>query len=446
MKKDDVKQWYASGEIHPTEKTTIKTVWGFGDIIELEIEKSKGAKTRNLIKENGREKSYVKTKHIQHSRFSKHIATPFRDLKVSEDFTLIDNFESFMGFHKKYLAGQLPDQKFPFSFRLKQGYNFDYCVEDFIRTTTNKSNPKKGVQMAIMYCGEMISQRFLNNPESGIKNYSKIINGWLENGIIKNPNKFARELTDKQMQNWPYSISSSVPNILTHYALYYKLYNFDHITHQNILRMGEAFYAQWDYYPEIIRSPISNKVLCDLKSQIKVVTEQSNHCGSFNARMATGGILFGLEFNSQLAFDTGIRHLEIMLSTFNKHAVYAAQAHRGICALGYMKQFPPHFELIHFAFKKAYGIDFINTQNINGVTPAQAYLRLWEIAHDPLETVVEYWYGVNQMSCSQNGKNQAEMVKQLKRKTNELPRILEWLQLPGFFAKVTNICTTVTSR
>ena len=61
-----------------------------------------------------------------------------------------------------------------------------------------------------------------------------------------------------------------------------------------------------------------------------------------------------------------------------------------------MKQFPPHFELIHFAFKKAYGIDFINTQNINGVTPAQAYLRLWEIAHDPLETVVEYWYGVNQ--------------------------------------------------
>jgi hypothetical protein len=40
MEKEDVKQWYASGEIHPTEKTLIKTVWGFGDIIELEIEKS----------------------------------------------------------------------------------------------------------------------------------------------------------------------------------------------------------------------------------------------------------------------------------------------------------------------------------------------------------------------------------------------------------------------
>ena len=41
IEKKDVKKWYASGKIHPTEKTTIKTVWGFGDIIELEIEKSK---------------------------------------------------------------------------------------------------------------------------------------------------------------------------------------------------------------------------------------------------------------------------------------------------------------------------------------------------------------------------------------------------------------------
>ena len=31
-----------------------------------------------------------KSRHIQHARYSKHIATPFRDLKVSKDFTLID--------------------------------------------------------------------------------------------------------------------------------------------------------------------------------------------------------------------------------------------------------------------------------------------------------------------------------------------------------------------
>ena len=52
-----------------------------------------------------------KSKHIQHARYSKHIATPFRDLKVSEDFTLIDNFDSFMAFHESYLKGKLPDNR-----------------------------------------------------------------------------------------------------------------------------------------------------------------------------------------------------------------------------------------------------------------------------------------------------------------------------------------------
>ncbi|MDA8802801.1 peptidoglycan-binding protein [Amylibacter sp.] len=50
MEKKDVKQWHASGKIHPTEKTTIKTVWGFGDIIELEIEKSKIVEVPKVIK------------------------------------------------------------------------------------------------------------------------------------------------------------------------------------------------------------------------------------------------------------------------------------------------------------------------------------------------------------------------------------------------------------
>ena len=117
--------------------------------------------------------------------------------------------------------------------------------------------------------------------------------------------------------------------------------------------MGEAFYTQWDYYPLIIRGMPFSQKLCNLKSQYKVVVGSNNHCGTFNASMATGGIYFGLEFNSQLAFDTGIRHLEIMLATFNKDGVFTAHAQRGICALGYMKEFTAQFELIHHAFSKA---------------------------------------------------------------------------------------------
>ena len=356
-----------------------------------------------------------KSGHIQHARYSKHIATKFRDLKVSKDFTLIDDFDSFMAFHKNELEGKLDDSKGVFNNRRNQGIDFNFCVEDFITTTTKKANPSVGVQNVTAYCGQMISQRFLNNTENGIKNYRKIILGWLDNGIVNNPNKFGKKLSRKVMDGWPYAISSNVPNILTHYALYHKLYGFSSSIHQDIIQMGEAFYTQWDYYQPIIRDMPYKQKLCNLKSQYKVVVGSNDHCGSFNARMATGGIYFGLEFNSQLAFDTGIRHLEIMLATFNKDAVYAAQAQRGICALGYMSQFPPYFELIHYAFQKTYGIDFINSKNINGITPAEAYLKLWEIAHDPLETVVKYWNGFDQISCSRNGKNQAAMVAQLKK-------------------------------
>ena len=41
MEKMDVKKWYASGKIHPMKKSKLKTIWGFSDVIELEIEKSK---------------------------------------------------------------------------------------------------------------------------------------------------------------------------------------------------------------------------------------------------------------------------------------------------------------------------------------------------------------------------------------------------------------------
>ena len=359
---------------------------------------------------------HKKSRHIQHARYAKHIATPFRNLKVSEDFTLIDNFDSFMAFHESYLNGKLPDDVGFFSFRSKgQNIDIEFCAKDLINTTTNFSNPEMSINEVTAYCVQMISQRFLNDTQSGIKNYRNIILGWLENGIIHNPNVFSKKLPEKMMGVWPYAISSNVPHILSHYALYHKLYGFSSSIHQDIIKMGEAFYTQWDYYQPIIRGMPFKQKLCNLKSQYKVVVGSNDHCGSFNARMATGGIYFGLEFNSQLAFDTGIRHLEIMLATFNKDAVYAAQAQRGICALGYMKQFPPYFELIHYAFQKAYGIDFINTKNINGVTPAEAYLKLWKIAHDPLETVVKYWNGFDQMNCTRNGKNQAAMVAQLKK-------------------------------
>ncbi len=361
-----------------------------------------------------------KSRHIQHARYSKHIATPFRDLKVSENFTLIDNFSNFLEMHERKLKGKLPSTLGPLSYLKDIDLSLEECTNIFdkkslknARRSTEANSPQ--IHDIALNCMQIISQVFLDDPNEGVNIHRKILEGWLMHGIIENPNPYIKNIPRNNSQVWGYAISSFVPNIFAHYSIYHKLYDYDPTTHQNIINMGESFFAQWDYYPAIVKEKEWATKLCDLTSQFKIVRSTNDHCGSYTFRMATGGIYFGLEFNSQIAFDTGVRNLEVMMATFNKDAVYAAQAQRGICALGYMGQFPSHFELIHYAFQKAYGIDFINTKNINGVTPAEAYLKLWEIAHDPLETVVKYWNGHDQMSCSENGKNQAEMVQQLKR-------------------------------
>jgi hypothetical protein len=361
-----------------------------------------------------------KSRHVQHARYSKHIATPFRDLKVSENFTLIDDFSNFLEMHERKLKGKLPSTLGPLSYLKDIDLSLEECTNIFdkkslknARRSLEADSPQ--IHDIALNCMRIISQVFLNDPNEGVNIHRKILEGWLMYGIIENPNPYIKKIPRNNSQAWGYAISSFVPNIFAHYSIYHKLYDYDPTTHQNIINMGESFFAQWDYYPAIVKENEWATKLCDLTSQFKIVRSTNDHCGSYTFRMATGGIYFGLEFNSQIAFDTGVRNLEVMMATFNKDAVYAAQAQRGICALGYMGQFPSHFELIHYAFQKAYGIDFINTKNINGVTPAEAYLKLWEIAHDPLETVVKYWNGHDQMSCSENGKNQEEMVQQLKR-------------------------------
>ena len=360
-----------------------------------------------------------KSRHLQHTRYADHIATPFRKLKVTNDFALIDDFNSFMEFHYTKVAGLLPDSKGKFRYQVAKNMDVNFCVNDFINTTTTKSDlsGSRGVQDVGYRCGNMLSQRFLNNPKKGVENYKRIILGWLDNGIIETANQFGRKLPQRYMETWPYAISSNVPNIITHYAIYHKSYNFDYETHQRVLKLGETFYTSFDCYPLLGRRGHYFQKLCNLLSQSKIVIGANDHCGSFSWRMATGGLYFGLEFGSQASFDTGVRHLEIMLATFNNEAVYLAQAPRGICAIGYMKQFAPHFELIDYVLKKAYGIDFINTKNINGVAPAQAYTKTWEIAHNPLQ-IVKYWNGFDQMNCSNNGKSMRQMIKQLKNQPN----------------------------
>ena len=74
------------------------------------------------------------SRHLQHARYADHVATPFRNLKVEDDFTLIDDYESFIYFYRNKVAGRLPDSKGAFSYHVRQGLDYNFCLEDIINT------------------------------------------------------------------------------------------------------------------------------------------------------------------------------------------------------------------------------------------------------------------------------------------------------------------------
>ena len=72
-----------------------------------------------------------KSKHIQHARYAKHIATPFRYLKVSENFTLIDDFSTFIEMHEIKLKVKLPNTLGPLSYLLDKDFSLEECANIF---------------------------------------------------------------------------------------------------------------------------------------------------------------------------------------------------------------------------------------------------------------------------------------------------------------------------
>ena len=68
------------------------------------------------------------SRHLQHALYADHIATPFRNLKVEDDFTLIDDYEPFIYFHRNKVAGRLPDSKGAFSFHVRQGLDYNFFL------------------------------------------------------------------------------------------------------------------------------------------------------------------------------------------------------------------------------------------------------------------------------------------------------------------------------
>ena len=143
----------------------------------------------------------------QYENYKEKIETPLRHLKVFDNFTLIDDFEGFMEWHRENTSGKFPDSRFLIAYQSERGLKLDECLSN-AKTLTGTSAVSAGISegeftkkdysyqypSAQARCQNVLSQRFLNNPSRGSQNYADILKYWVENNILNNINKTTKRI------------------------------------------------------------------------------------------------------------------------------------------------------------------------------------------------------------------------------------------------------------
>jgi hypothetical protein len=317
--------------------------------------------------------------------YSDAIVSPLRGLTVPSNFTLVEDWSTLMSVHMTHLSGQYDVASHFYAPRI----DFDRCVDDLSSTTstTSSRSGQEGVVPISAMCHAMLATRFNNNPSRYASSYANILLNWLDQSTLKNANYLQSRFPNRP-NDFNYALYSNVAKVMAHYALYHRLYEFDDLTHAAIVQMLEEFVSTYEYYPAYQRMGQYYSLLCDL-SRAEVIGG-NDFCGSWNTRMAVGATLFGLEFESQVIFDKGIQHIEIMLAMFDQNAMYAAQIGRGREGLSYADQVNPAIDQLDFAFEKAFGIDFANMETVHGTTPGLVYQTMLKVANNP-ELMLPYY-------------------------------------------------------
>ena len=313
----------------------------------------------------------------QHARYSRFIKTPLRDFTVPSDFTLVDNWASFMAYHQRVIAGKYQEDDHFYSDQI----DFGKCVEDLGTTVTTKSAKSRNESIVSVSakCHAMLAHKFNNDPKRNVSLYRDVLTYWMDNNILQSANRL--QARQSFQPDYSYAINSSTAKMMAHYALYHRLYGFDAATHSRVVDMFESFAANYRYFPAHQDAGSYFTKLCSLKTP-KVVGG-NDHCGSWNTRIAVGATLFGLEFGSQTLFDKGVQHIEIMLAMFDENHMYTSQIGRGTEGLSYADQVGPAIDQLDYAFQKAFGFDFANMETVHGTTPAKVYQHMWTVANQP---------------------------------------------------------------
>ena len=331
----------------------------------------------------------------QYEKYKDVIATPLRDLKVYEEFTLVDDAEwnEFVNYHNKWLKGNWGRNRGQADFVINQeGVNPDNCVHDVknFDWTSLKKEWKYNVTKSVGRCMDVLYSDFYNNPSEGIEVFADLLMYWEQNNIFAKQQK--RRLPKGYSSSIAYAVYSLTGHMMAHYALYHRMYGFTQEQHEEIDTMFTNFVKTWDYYQFYRDSGSHFATVCDLTAPVgRVVSKGTNdHCGSQTLRIATGATLYGLEFGNQSVYDHGIMHLEIALATIDEIAGYGAHMNRGMYAIDYSIQFIAPIDQLHYAFDKAFGYNFLNMKNHNNRSPMDYYKTYMAFWKNPKLWINEY--------------------------------------------------------
>ena len=322
----------------------------------------------------------------QYETFKDIIATPLRDFKVYEEFTLVDEVEwkQLTAYHDQYITGRW-DLRGQSDWEIRQGIDPAKCLDSAKNFTTEAGGPKYNYewQVVVAKCTNILYGKFYNEPYKGAEGLKEILLYWHENDILKNMNDQEATINTNVATNMTYAVMSKVGQMMAHLSLYHRYYDLTDQEYISIDQMFTAFVTTYNYYNSFGRKGDFTRTVCNLSGKGNTVRTTNDHCGSFNLRIATGATLYGLEFGNQTVYDYGIRKLEITLATFDKYHGYSSQMNRGTLALGYARQMVGPIDQLTYAFEKAFDFDFANMELHRGTTPNKVYTQLLKFAEDP---------------------------------------------------------------
>ena len=223
-----------------------------------------------------------------HKKYRDFIKTPLRDLKVTEEMTLVDNFADVLRYHRAHTKGKARENDGMVALYSSM-INFETCIPSLSSTVVVRDNNAPNTGAYTNFCHNMIAHRFLVNPEKNVGDYKAIIQFWLDNKTLESANKIQRSF-GQSSNNYAYAISTNVAKVMAHFALYHPLYGFSQEEMQSIEEMFETFAKTYDYYRGVANGGSHFAMLCNLRNPT-VPHGTNDHCGSYNTRMAVGATL-----------------------------------------------------------------------------------------------------------------------------------------------------------